>query len=107
MSNTTFTLVEERYEDYERWLISVVDGELADAVRARSGLSGEVRVWEREYTYWYSEYTADDEWAIRVTVGDKEVWTMEDAIWPLSQESSRDSYYSSLGHFLKWVEETE
>lgn len=85
MATDDITTVNEYTDGYsEEWpypdevKISVVTGELADRIRARTGETGEVTIEERVISGGYSESTQENEYTFELRISGSKVWETDD-----------------------------
>lgn len=86
---------------------TLVTGHLADRVRARTGLSGDVTLIEDGIEGGWSEMTVEWGYDFRVRVGGVEAWSTEDqcgSSLPVRPEVPAN--YTGLGKFMQWLEES-
>ena len=111
MTATTFTKVaeDETYsDDYpfktQRITTSRVDGELAEKVRARAGLTGEVLLREVYTHESWSEVTEEYGFDFDLTVGGQRVWGSIGYHSSAFEESNGPR--SGLAELLRWLDRT-
>ncbi len=91
------------WPDRETRTVSRVTGALADRLRAKTGLSGDVEVEEEGMEGGYSEYTVEWEYEVTVRIGGAVVWRTTSGV----AISPDDAAYptSSFGELMGWLAE--
>ena len=74
MGNTEFITVtndfnSQEFPDSTHDIITVIIGDLADRLRARHDMTGEVRIHQHGDEGGYSEYTVEWDWSAWITIG--------------------------------------
>lgn len=84
MTTTTMSYLVERWNgdgDPDEWPYPTkysryrIEGRLAERIRERTGLDGEVSIVEKIESGGYSEWTQEDEYLFDVWIGTTKVWT--------------------------------
>lgn len=108
---TKFTTLEDNYEadewpDSRHTIRTLVEGDLADQVRARANRDGDVVIEEVGAEGGYSEFTVEWDWSIHVEVGGHLVW--EDTWATVNVDYGREfpapPPYSPLAGLLGWLD---
>ena len=107
MTDTTFqTLIDER--DEREWPDSthrrqtLVSGALADRIRAKTGMAGEVVIHEDGSEDGYSEMTVEWVYEVVVKVGDTTAWSTSsyaDAVMEVNERSR----YGTFADLMRWL----
>lgn len=100
-NRTTFTVVRDEatatdWPDNTTLKVSTITGELAEQIRARTGLTGVVQLTETGTEGGWSEWTAEWLYDITVTVDGQTVWTSE-------SHTPMGIGGTPLAHLLRWV----
>ena len=79
---TKFTLIQEErnyrdFPDSDAYTVTLIEGELADAVRSYYGISGDVTIHQDGQEGGWSECTVEWDWEVRLLIGNNTVWTNE------------------------------
>lgn len=79
IGETTFTIIAEQYiydewPDSRAWITTVIEGDLADKVRAFYGKQGRVTYTQHGEESGYSDATSWWEWDAHLFIGDEQVW---------------------------------
>lgn len=92
--------------EYKRYRI---EGDLADMVRKRTGLTGEVTIYEENISGGYSEWTQESDYPFQVEVDGKTVYQYEGSYSLMSELKWNDGEIPKYGFngFNNWLSEGE
>ena len=104
MTDTTFQTLTDEHDERE-WPDSthrrqtLVSGALADRIRAKTGMTGEVVIHEDGSEGGYSEWTAWDYYEVVVKVGAEVVWRTDG----YSEMSVGETRFGTFGDLMRWM----
>ena len=111
VEGTVFVVLENEQDPGEDWpdgtshIKTLVQGALADKVRARCGREGEVHLIEDGTEGGYSEYTVEWDYAFMVTVDGHTVYRTE-SLSSIGVDPVEGQRWNGFGEFMRWLEAT-
>lgn len=100
-----FTKISDEYDgaewpDSSHRIVTQIDGELADKIRAHYGKAGTVTLIEDGKEGGWSEFTIEWSWDCELRIGDEKVWGRDDDYSEIDPVDG-DAYY--LDKFMKLI----
>ena len=111
MAETTFITLRDdftadEWPDGEHLIETLVEGTLADRIRKRAGLDGEVIIHEFGVEGGYSEYTVEWNYEFRVEVGGKAAFASDYEYTNVTYPEPAPYERNGLTKMLEWLDES-